>query len=66
MSFAAPYSFLTVLTVAGLAACNDMVYHCDCAVPGVHGVNVTPQNATMNVGDKLQFGASVNADSGFA
>lgn len=59
-----------LLTIAGLTACGDKV-----TVPPqvvtttpssnvVRSVTVSPATAGMNVGDKLTFTASVNADAG--
>jgi hypothetical protein len=59
---------LGLLALAGLTACGDKV-----TVPAatttpvdntVHGVTVSPPSATMNVGDKVTFAASVNAGAG--
>jgi hypothetical protein len=57
-----------LLAFAGLTACGDKV-----TVPPVtttpvsnvvHGVTVSPSSASLAIGDKFQFGASVDADQG--
>lgn len=64
------YTFAGLLAVAsvGLTACGDKV-----TVPGttttpagtvVHQVTVSPSSASLNVGDKITLGVSVNADAG--
>jgi hypothetical protein len=61
------YSLLSALTLAaGLTACGDKVQVQGPTSPTVLGVTVTPPSATMQVGDKLQFAASVNAGQGVA
>lgn len=64
-------STLAVLTLASLAACGDkvtippqQVISQTPVTPVVHGVTVSPTQASMNVGDKITIGASVNADAG--
>jgi hypothetical protein len=60
------FSLIGILGIAGLTACGDKVN-----VQGVNnsadstviGVTVTPTSATMNVGDKLTFFASVSTGS---
>ena len=57
-----------LLTIAGLAACGDKVNVTNPPTPTVgtvvHSVTVTPPSANLAIGDKFQFGASVDADQG--
>src|SRR5215471_9557973 len=57
-----------LLTIAGLAACGDKVNVTAPSTPVpstvVHSVTVTPASASLAIGDKFQFGASVDADQG--
>jgi Bacterial Ig-like domain (group 2) len=57
-----------LLTIAGLAACGDKVNVTQPPTPTlgtvVHTVTVTPSSASLAIGDKFQFGASVDADQG--
>jgi len=64
------FSLVGLLGIASLTACGDKVNVVGPTSTSVgsqvHGVTVTPTAATMNVGDKLTFVASVNADAGVA
>jgi hypothetical protein len=59
------FSLIGLLGVASLTACGDKVNvvgpTTNAADNQVHGVTVTPPNATMAIGDKLTFIAAVNA-----
>jgi hypothetical protein len=62
--FRLSFAMVGVLGIASLAACGDKITNNETGASGdsvVHSVTVTPQSASMNVGDKVTFAASVDA-----
>lgn len=55
-------SLIGMLGIASLTACGDKVPSGPTGGGGVHSVTVTPPSANMNVGDKVTFAASVDAE----
>lgn len=56
-------SLIGMLGIAGLTACGDKISGPE-GGNVVHSVTVSPASANMNVGDKVTFAASVDAEAG--